>query len=202
MKKYILSALVIILSSLSLSLYAQSMDFSVAHFSQYDKNTGEVTKVLYNLKGRISIKENTMLSSQVGYEPSLWLDIFDKNNTQIYSLWFARSYNSKWDVLDAGRGIFLKNPSQAYTLCFFNETRGSSVWYLFITEFDKSRLPKLGWELGVTEIAIVEEDFDLQLLSIINEASIRKIVSADDLVDPSTLRLFECYLSEAEYLYY
>ena len=77
MKKYILSALVIILSSLSLSLYAQSMDFSVAHFSQYDKNTGEVTKVLYNLKGRISIKENTMLSSQVGYEPSLWLDIFN-----------------------------------------------------------------------------------------------------------------------------
>ena len=55
---------------------------------------------------------------------------------------------------------------------------------------------------GVTEITIVEEDFELQLLSIINEASIRKIVSTDDLVDPSTLRLFECYLSEAEYLYY
>ncbi len=43
MKKYILSALVIILSSLSLSLYAQSMDFSVADFTQYGKNTGEVT---------------------------------------------------------------------------------------------------------------------------------------------------------------
>lgn len=85
MKKYILSALVIILSSLSLSLYAQSMDFSVADFTQYGKNTGEIT--------------------------------------------------------------------------------------------------------------IVEEDFELQLLSIINEASIRKIISADDLVHPSTLSYFESYLS-------
>ena len=92
----------------------------------------------------------------------------------------------------------MKNPSQAYTLCFFNQTSGSSVWHLFITEFDKSRLPKLGWEMGVTEITIIEEDFELQLLSIINEASIRKIISADDLVHPSTLSYFESYLSSGE----
>ncbi len=57
---------------------------------------------------------------------------------------------------------------------------------------------------GVTEITIVEEDFELQLLSIINEASIRKIISADDLVHSSTLSHFESYLSsgEAENLYY
>ena len=56
---------------------------------------------------------------------------------------------------------------------------------------------------GVTEITIVDEDFELQLLSIINEASIRKIISADDLVHPSTLSYFESYLSsgEAENLY-
>ncbi len=205
MSKFIFSTLIVILSSLSFSLRAQSMDFRVDEFAQYDKNTGETTTYLSNIKGQIRIKENTMLSSQSGYEPSLWLDIFDKNNERFYSFWFARSYNSKWDVLDSdsGRGIFLKNPSDSYTLCFFNRTRGGSVWYLFKSEFDESRRPKIGWGMGQTEMVIVEKDFGLQLLSIINDASIRKIISADDFVHPSTLDDFELYISlmEAENLY-
>ena len=198
MRKFIFATLVLILSSLSLSLCAQSMDFHVVEFAQYDKSTREMTRYLSNIKGQISIKENTMLSPQIGYEPSLWLDIFDKNNERFYSFWFARSYNSKWDVLDSGRGIFLKNPSDSYTLCFFNLTRGSSVWYLFIAKFDESRRPKIGWEMVQTEMVIVEKDFGLQLLSIINDASIRKIISADDLVHPSTLDDFELYISLME----
>lgn len=181
MRKFIFATLVLILSSLSLSSYAQSMEFPIFHFAAFDKNTGKEVKNLSHIKGRICIKENTMLSPEIGYEPSLWLEVLDQNDNKLYGFWFARSYNSKWDVVDAGRQIFLRNFSKNDSSIYCFGERFEGWWIILKTEFYENGA--INEDSPHVRMTITDVDnFRSQLLSIINQASIRNIISAGDLV--------------------